>query len=252
MSVWWSHSDDGRVFEVTISRPEALNAVDFETMEKLELALDEAEASADLRVFVLRGDGDKAFISGGDLKEFAALSTAAEGASMARRMVAILERIEALPCLTVAGINGPAYGGGTETALAFDIRIAAAHASMGFTQTKFAVPPGWGGLTRMVRLVGRSRALHWLATGAIVEAEQALNAGLVNAVAGLSFDDFLADQVRRMARNSPEIIATLKAGSARAEELSRVESIAAELTPFAEHWGSDDHHARVAAFFARE
>jgi enoyl-CoA hydratase/carnithine racemase len=253
VSVAWHEREGGRIVEVVVDRPEALNAVDFGVMIGLEDALTHAEKSHAMRVFALRGAGERAFISGGDLKAFAVLQTAEDGAAMARRMTSILARIEALPAFTVAGVNGPAYGGGTETALAFDMRIVAHHATFGFTQTRFAVPPGWGGLTRMVELVGASRTLHWLGTSAVVGADEAHETGLANAVAEPgAFDATFDEQLRRLCRNDRRMIATLKAGARRARELDRGAAIAAELEPFADHWGSDAHHARVQAFLDRD
>ncbi|MEX2435424.1 MAG: enoyl-CoA hydratase/isomerase family protein, partial [Balneolaceae bacterium] len=112
------------IVTAAIERPKALNAINFDIMAKLEEILDELEQDPELRLFILTGSG-KSFISGGDLREFHGI-TDAEGAKvMSGRMIAILNRIEQLPCWTLAAVNGVTYGGGWETMLSFDFRIAA-------------------------------------------------------------------------------------------------------------------------------
>lgn len=241
---------DGDVLWVSIDRPEALNAIDFDTMDALELALDDAETTSP-RVFVLSGHGERAFISGGDLKRFSTLISDDDAKLMAERMVAILARIEALECWTIACINGDAYGGGTETLLAFDLRIAAPHVRLGFTQARFHVPPGWGGLTRLVEAVGPSRARQWLATGSVITAHEAHIAGLIHEV-----HDHVADAVERrceqLAAMEPALTMALKNGVRRAMELPRSAAIAAELEPFASLWAGEEHHRRVADWAGRK
>jgi enoyl-CoA hydratase/carnithine racemase len=239
---------DHNAMWVEVDRPDALNAVNFEVMDGLEAALEQAESTSP-RVFVLSGAGTRAFISGGDLKEFAALRTDEDARQMSTRMGNILHRIEALPCWTIACVNGDAYGGGTETALAFDLRFAAPHAHFGFTQSRFHLPPGWGGLTRLVEAVGPSRARHWLATGALISAHEAQQAGLVHEV----HDDVrlaVERRVSKLALMEPELVAALKDGVRRAVLLPRDQAIAAELAPFAALWAGDEHHRRVAEWIA--
>ncbi|MGK7370801.1 MAG: enoyl-CoA hydratase/isomerase family protein, partial [Candidatus Halalkalibacterium sp. M3_1C_030] len=136
-----------------INRPDSRNALNFAVMDALEETLDRIESDNSVRAFVLSGTRDH-FISGGDLKEFHTIKTAEEAKPMAKRMLSLFKRIEKLPCWTIACINGAAYGGGWETMLAFDFRIASNKATFGFTQGKFYLPPGWGGLTRLVEKVG--------------------------------------------------------------------------------------------------
>ena len=148
----------------------------------LEELLSEIETDGKTRSFILKGTGNNAFISGGDLQEFHTIKTSEEARPMAQKMLNILERIEKLPCWTIACINGPAYGG-CETILAFDFRIASSEATFGFTQGKFYLPPGWGGLTRLIERVGRSTALRWLAEAKNIDAHTALNHKLVDKIA---------------------------------------------------------------------
>jgi enoyl-CoA hydratase len=240
---------DGVLAVATVDRPEALNAVDFEVMSALESALDALEADPDLRVFALTGAGDRAFISGGDLRKFADLETAEDARTMATRMKAILERIEKLDVWTIALVNADAYGGGCETALAFDFRIASDAARFGFTQAHFNVTPGWGGLTRLVELVGRPTALRWLGRAERVPAGDALDAGLVDeVVAPNQLRARLAEWVAELATDDPLLIRALKRGASRAVASDRAEAIAAELAPFAQLWSSELHHQNIARF----
>lgn len=128
-----------------INRPDAGNAINFEVMDALDELSQQIAEDESIRVFILSGVGHKFFASGGDIKEFSVLRTEADAAKMSKKMGRILERIETADCWTIACINGDAYGGGCETMLAFDFRVAVKHARFGFTQTRFYLPPGWGG-----------------------------------------------------------------------------------------------------------
>lgn len=164
---------------VTIDRPHARNAIDPHTMGELEKALDAAEGAAAL---VVTGSGEKAFVSGGDLKELARLRTEGEAADMALRMRALCDRIAGFPGPVVAALNGHALGGGAEVAVAADIRIAADDVRIGFTQTKLSIVPAWGGAERLARLVGPGQALLLSGTGRVLEAAEAERLGLVDLV----------------------------------------------------------------------
>jgi len=232
----------------TINRPQTRNAIDFEVMEELENLLSQIENDDDIRVLVLTGAGTKSFISGGDLRKFHQISSATEAEQMARRMHRILNRIEALPCWTIACINGTAYGGGCEVALAFDFRIASEQASFGFTQGKFYLPPGWGGLTRLVEQVGRSTALEWLGGQKIINAQTALDKSLINRIAGV---DELYEQTHEWAQdlsqNDRNFIQNLKKGASRTRPHRR-EALEAEIEPFTRFWVDNMHLKRVKEF----
>ncbi|BDB62536.1 enoyl-CoA hydratase/isomerase family protein [Rhodococcus sp. RDE2] len=172
--------DDGLAV-VTIDRPHARNAIAPETMDQLEKVLDEAE-QAQARALVIRGGGDRAFVSGGDLKELAKLRTHGQAADMARQMRTVCDRIAAFPAPVVAALNGHALGGGAEVAVAADIRIAADDIKIGFNQVSLAIMPAWGGAERLASLVGRGRALMLAGTGDILRAEEAERIGLVDKV----------------------------------------------------------------------
>lgn len=234
---------------VTIDRPETRNAVNSAVIARLGEVLDDIEQWADdVCVFAIRGAGDRVFVSGGDLKEMAALRTVDQASAMASAMRGILDRIAALPMPTVALVNGAAIGGGAEVAVACDIRIAVETARIGFTQSQLAIMPAWGGIERLVGLVGRARALYLLLGGHTVDASIALAMGLVDEV--VRPDDF--DQ------RSHELLALISSVPA-APRLS-IKALVAELMPavspgtaeaavgsFAQAWVAEAHWAAVAA-----
>ena len=142
--------DDGLAV-LTIDRPHARNAISLETMGQLENALD---AAADARALVIRGAGDRAFVSGGDLKELSALRTEEDASAMAKRMRTICDRLASFPAPVIAALNGHAFGGGAEVAVAADIRVAADDIKIAFNQVELEIMPAWGGAERLAALVG--------------------------------------------------------------------------------------------------
>lgn len=164
---------------VTINRPHARNAIALDTMDELDKAIDGA---AGARALVITGAGDKAFVSGGDLKELAALRTHEQAAAMANRMRQVCDKLAGFPGPVIAALNGHALGGGAEVAVAADIRIAAADIKIGFNQVALAIMPAWGGAERLARLVGRGRALLLAGSGEILAAPDAERLGLIDRV----------------------------------------------------------------------
>ncbi|WP_158542409.1 enoyl-CoA hydratase/isomerase family protein [Lujinxingia litoralis] len=243
---------DGAVWWVEIAREERLNAVNFEVMEALETLLDRAERCATLRVLVVGGSG-RAFASGGDLQAFADLRTREDAEAMSGRMRRILERLEALACWTVARVNGDAYGGGVELMLAFDLCVVAAGAQLGLTQGRFALTPGWGGLTRLVEKVGRHRALQWLGLAAVVGAEEAQRCGLVEEVVpNEALDARVMALAESFLESDPAVWRALKVGAGRAARQERERAMAGEFEAFCDLWAAEAHWERVERFMARK
>ncbi|MDX6741050.1 enoyl-CoA hydratase/isomerase family protein [Actinocorallia sp. A-T 12471] len=170
---------DRGVAVITINRPQARNAIAPATMDELDKALDAAEGA---RALVITGAGDRAFVSGGDLKELAAVRTDEQARAMALRMRGVCDRLAAFPAPVVAALNGHALGGGAEVAVAADIRIAADDVRIGFTQATLAIMPAWGGAERLAALVGRGRAILLAGTGLLLGAAEAERLGLVDQV----------------------------------------------------------------------
>ena len=170
--------EDG-VAVLTVDRPAVRNAISPSTMDALADALD---AVASASVLVIRGGGDRAFISGGDLKELAKIRTYDAAVAMAVRMRRVCDRIATFPAPVIAVLNGHALGGGAEVAVAADIRVACADVTIAFNQSRLAIMPAWGGAERLASLVGRSQALLLCTSGERVDAAEALRIGLVDRV----------------------------------------------------------------------
>jgi enoyl-CoA hydratase len=167
---------------VTVDRPEKLNALNSQVLEELGAAISSAERDAALRCVVITGAGEKAFIAGADIGELAKL-TPLEGREHSRRGQALVDHIESLPVPTIAAINGYAYGGGLELAMACAIRVASENARMGLPETSLGIIPGYGGTQRLARHVGRARALELVLTSEKgLTAADAERIGLVNRV----------------------------------------------------------------------
>jgi enoyl-CoA hydratase len=232
------------VLKIAIDRPRAMNAINFEVMEKLEAALQEAENDPELRLFILTGT-DNRFISGGDLREFHQIESAEGARDMSKRMLSILNRIENLKYWTLAAVNGHAYGGGWETMLSFDFRIACRSARFGFTQGKFYLPPGWGGLTRLSNAVGREQADYWLASQKVIDAQTARQSGLIQDLfADDSYKEELEKLIRKLTLNDRTYIEYMKSQKKR--------DITRELKPFSQFWESPEHLKRVEQFLNRK
>jgi enoyl-CoA hydratase len=177
-----SESPEEGIRVVTIDRPEKLNALNSAVIEELARAIGAAEAEDGLRCVILTGAGEKAFVAGADIGELAKL-TPIEGREHSRRGQALLDRIERLPVPTIAAINGFAYGGGLEMAMACSLRVASENARMGLPETSLGIIPGYGGTQRLARHVGRARALELVLTSEKgLTAAEAERIGLVNRV----------------------------------------------------------------------
>ena len=163
---------------ITLNRPDALNALSFSLIGDLGRALDEVAAS-DARALLITGAGAKAFCAGADIKELTGRSLVAqkEGAEMGQ---AVFAKLDKLPIPSVAIINGYAFGGGLELALACTFRIATKNAKMGLPEIKLGLIPGYGGTQRLPRAIGEARALEMIMTGRTVDANEAARIGLVN------------------------------------------------------------------------
>jgi enoyl-CoA hydratase/carnithine racemase len=189
-----SAQQDG-VIVITLNRPAVMNSFNFALLEALKTKIAEIRFDAGIRVVIITGSGDRAFCSGADLKERATL-TPIQVKEYIFTIRNLFTAIEQLNKPVIAAINGVALGGGTELALAADIRIASATASMGLTETRLAIIPGAGGTQRLPRLVGKGKAKELIFTGKRVAATEALEIGLVNRVCP---PETLIDTCRKMA-----------------------------------------------------
>ncbi|WP_067693808.1 enoyl-CoA hydratase/isomerase family protein [Nocardia jejuensis] len=222
---------DAGVAIITIDRPHARNAIAPATMDQLEKAIGAAEGA---RALVIRGAGDKAFVSGGDLKELSALRTEADAEAMAWRMRGICDQLAEFPAPVIAVLNGHAFGGGAEVAVAADIRVAADDIKIGFNQVTLEIMPAWGGAERLATLVGRSRALLLAGSGVPLDAFEAERVGLIQKVfPRADFEGGWRALARSLANRPAGEIKRVLAGVSAQEA----------VTAFARLWVQDEHWA---------
>ena len=237
---------------VTVDRPEKLNALNSEVLGQLRRAIDDAATAAALRCLVLTGTGEKAFIAGADIGELAKL-TPIEGREHSRRGQALLDRIESLPVPTIAAINGYAYGGGLELAMACTIRVASDNARMGLPETSLGIIPGYGGTQRLARHVGRARALELVLTSEKgLTAAEAERIGLVNRVVpeGQALPASL-EMARKIQANGPTACRYALEAIRRGLEMPLAEGQAFEATLFGLCAATEDMKEGMNAFLEK-
>lgn len=238
---------DAGVAVLTIDRPEVRNAIGFATVDELGAALDEVEA-AGASVLVLRGGGDRAFVSGGDLKELGAIRTHDGAVAMASRVRQLLDRVAAFPVPVLAALNGHALGGGAEVAIAADVRVAADDVKIGFNQVSLGIMPAWGGAERLAQVVGRGRAILAIVTGELYDAPAALQLGLVDVVVPrATFDADWRAIADRLAASAPGTTRAVKAVVGAAVPTVHPELEAGATDAFARLWTAEPHWAAVEA-----
>jgi enoyl-CoA hydratase len=226
---------------VTIDRQEALNALDVETLTELRDRLRELAADDSAHVVVLTGAGDRAFVAGADIKYMAGLGPdqAKEWGALGHEAARLLEE---MPKPTIAAINGFALGGGCELALGCDLRFASPNARLGQPEIDLGIVPGWGGTQRLARVCGLGIAKELVFTGKHVDAERALQIGLVNAIA----DPVLAhalEAAQELAAKSPVALRVAK----RLLNLSPG-ALEREAEEFGDLFASEDAKEGLAAF----
>jgi len=242
----------GKIATLAIHRPQVKNAIDRRTMEEMGVAAEQAGRDRELRALILTGSGREAFISGGDLRYFQSLLTDRQVQEMLSMMGRVLMRIERLPVPTIAAVNGYAIGGGTEVALACDLRVAATEASFIFRQVDMGLMTAWGGGQRLQRLVGPARASRLLLLGETVTAQEALKLGLVDRVVARS--KLMSEAralARRIAAKPPLAIRAMKQALVEGRNMSFQRGLALEERLFRTLWKSKDHDEAMAAFLEK-
>jgi enoyl-CoA hydratase len=242
---------EGTVAVLTIDRPDRLNAIDNATVEEIDSALTQIESDKDLRVLILTGAGDKAFVAGADIQELAERDRV-NGRRDTRRRQEVYTRLEQLEIPSIAAINGYALGTGLELAMACTFRIASANAKLGQPEVKLGIIPGAGATQRLPKLVGQAAALEMILTGEPITAEHALKIGLANRV--VPPNELLAE-CRTLAQNlasRPRLALQYgKEAVLRAGEGSLAEGLAHESYLHALACASDDKREGVAAFLEK-
>lgn len=172
---------EDNILTVTINRPDKLNALNRQVMRDLDEVISEVYKNNDVRSVIITGSGQKGFVAGADISEFVGL-TVDEGKALAETGQKLFQKIENCPKPIVAAVNGFALGGGCELAMSCHFRIAANNAKFGQPEVNLGLIPGYGGTQRLVQLIGKGRAIELLISGNMIDADTALQYGLVNAV----------------------------------------------------------------------
>lgn len=236
---------------ITINRPEKLNALNKETISELHEAFKTADEIPKTKVIIITGSGEKTFVAGADISEFANFSVS-EGEELAAHGQEILfDFVANLSTPVIAAINGFALGGGLELAMAAHFRIASENAKMGLPEVSLGVIPGYGGTQRLPQLVGKGRAMEMIMTAGMIDANQALQYGLVNHVTTLEELIPLAQKLaEKIMRNSPvAIAAAISAINANYED--GIDGFEEEIEAFGKCFGTADFKEGTQAFLGK-
>ena len=236
---------------ITINRPTKLNALNKETIAELHRAVSEADTDENCRVIVLTGSGDKAFVAGADIAEFADFDVS-QGADLAEEGQNLLfDFIANLNTPVIAAVNGYALGGGLELAMAAHFRIASENAKMGLPEVSLGVIPGYGGTQRLPQLVGKGKAMELIMTAGMLNAQEALQWGLVNHVVS---SEELLDTAYKIAHKISQNSSTAIAAAIRAINAGFEKSIngfEAEISEFGACFGTEDFAEGTTAFLEK-
>ena len=236
---------------VTINRPNQLNALNRATIAELSRALDELEVHPDVRVVILTGSGEKSFVAGADIKEFADFSTSEGEKLAADGQKNLFDKVDHFSKPVIAAINGFALGGGLELAMSAHVRIASDNARVGLPETSLGVIPGYGGTQRLAQLAGKGKAMEMVLTAQMIKADDALQWGIVNVVVPQA--DLMStarEMASKMIKNSPNAqrmaIEAINAGY-----VDGVNGFKAEIRAFGECFGTPEFLEGTKAFMEK-
>lgn len=242
---------DSAVGKITIDRPKALNALNSETLSELSLAFSDFENGGQVRVCIITGGGEKAFVAGADISELKTFDMAG-AKTFAENGHELFAMIENSPIVTIAAVNGFALGGGCELAMACDIRIASEKAKFGQPEVGLGIIPGFGGTQRLPRLVGKGRAKELIFTGRIIEAEEAMRIGLADAICP---PDKIGEAAETLAGSivgkGPQAIAFAKSAINTGLDLDLANGNRYEINTFAALFGTADKDEGLGAFLEK-
>ncbi|HMQ43385.1 enoyl-CoA hydratase/isomerase family protein [Mariniflexile maritimum] len=242
---------NNHITTITINRPNKLNALNIETIAELHEAFKTLENDRNTKVIIVTGSGEKAFVAGADISEFAHFNVN-EGTKLAANGQKLLfDFVENLSKPVIAAVNGFALGGGLELAMACHFRIASANAKMGLPEVSLGVIPGYGGTQRLPQLIGKGRAMELIMSASMIDATQALNYGLVNHVTAQEELLPLCEKIaNKIALNSSVAIrSAIKAINAHFKD--GINGYDIEIQEFGNCFGSDDFAEGTTAFLQK-
>jgi enoyl-CoA hydratase len=244
-------SIENNIGQITINRPSKLNALNVATIQELHNAFKNLESKEEVCVIIITGEGEKAFVAGADISEFAHFSVE-EGAQLAAQGQELLfDFVENLKKPVIAAVNGFALGGGLELAMACHFRVASDNAKMGLPEVSLGVIPGYGGTQRLPQLIGKGRAMEMIMTAGMIDAETAKNYGLVNhVVPQAELLEFTKSIASKIMRNSPMAIGkAIKAVNANFKD--GVNGYETEIKNFGKCFGTEDFKEGTTAFLEK-
>ncbi len=240
-----------QIARITVNRPKVLNALNETTVAELGACIAEVERDSNVRVIILTGAGEKAFVAGADINELAGYSPQ-QAMECARKGQAVLERIENLRKPSIAAVNGFALGGGCELALACSMRIASENARLGQPEVKLGIIPGYGDSQRLPRLIGKGMALQMILTGEPMDAQEALRWGLVNQVVPRDQLLLTAEAIaKKIIANGPVAVQYSIDAVNKGLEMGLAEGLQYESTLFGMSFATEDMREGTHAFLEK-
>ena len=236
---------------ITINRPNSLNALNKDTIQELHTCLSSCDEDTNIRAIILTGSGEKAFVAGADIKEFADFDVKKGQALSQQGHDLLFNFVEQLNTPVIAAINGYALGGGLELAMSCHLRVASTNARMGLPETSLGLIPGYGGTQRLAQLVGRGKAFEMIFTAGMIKANDAHNWGLVNAVVEAEELITTAKSIAEaVCKNSPTAVSAA-IRSVNANYQHNINGYQEEVTEFGKCFGTEDFKEGTAAFLEK-
>lgn len=244
-------AQENGIATVTINRPSKLNALNKETIKELHDVFSKLEKDNNIKVIILTGSGEKAFVAGADISEFSQFSVKEGGKLAAKGQKMLFDFIEGLSTPVIAAVNGFALGGGLELAMACHFRIASDNAKMGLPEVSLGVIPGYGGTQRLPQLVGKGRAMEMIMTAGMISAEQALSYGLVNHVVPQEGLIALCTKIAQKISNNSPVAISYAIKAVNAGFMNTVNGYEQEIKAFGACFGTDDFTEGTSAFLEK-
>ena len=239
-----------KVCIITVNRPDKLNALNHLTIQEIGKAVQQAEKDSSIGAIIITGTGNKAFVAGADISEFAAF-TAEQGKKLSADGHRVFNAIENCTKPVIAAVNGFALGGGCELAMSCHLRIASENAKFGQPEVKLGVIPGYGGTQRLPQLIGKAKAMEFLMTADMIAADEALKLGLVNYVTtSEALLDKCMEVIQKIIQQAPLAIAAI-VKSVNAHYEKEVDGFQTEIDAFGDCFVTDDFKEGTKAFLER-
>lgn len=242
---------EGGVLTLTINRPNQLNALNSEVIATLSKHIEAAQSDDSVKVIILTGSGEKAFVAGADIKEFADFSPQQGKDLAALGQATLFDRVERSAKPVIAAVNGFALGGGLELAMSAHVRVASSNAKLGLPEVGLGVIPGYGGTQRLAQLVGKGKAMEMVLTAVMISAEEACNLGLVNYCVDQSeLLETCGGIAKKMMRNAPTALAAA-IKCVLAGYTDSVDGFGVEIEQFGLCFGTEDFKEGTTAFLEK-